>query len=234
MNCLLEALAGAYLTVRARLVSEPVEVEVYSAQDNLESCRRTMEGREGEYLEEARKLGAAALAQKRAGNQAGARARVLERRRVVRRLEKLRNGLALVDSQLEAIRSSELDREIMLTLRASTSAMKKAGIGVALQDAEQVMGELDSTIRDTQELNSVLAGPLAGSEEDLELDEELAWLEETPLLDPGAAFVPDRPAPCGLGVQPEGRDAEPVHGLPLPSLDGAGADEGGRMAEEGV
>ena len=199
----------------------------------MQRCRRTMEGREREYLEEARKLGAAALAQKRAGNQAGARARVLERRRVVRRLEKLRNGLALVDSQLEAIRSSELDREIMLTLRASTSAMKKAGIGVALQDAEQVMGELDSTIRDTQELNSVLAGPLAGAEEDLELDEELAWLEETPLLDPGAAFVPDRPAPCGLGVQPEGRDAEPVHGLPLPSLDGAGADEGGRMAEEG-
>ena len=135
----------------------------------------------------------AALNLKRAGNQAGARARVVERRRVVRRLDKLRHGLALVDSQLEAIRSSELDREIMLTLRASTTAMKKAGIGVALQDAEQVMGEIDNTIRDTQELTSVLAAPLPGIEEDLELDEELAWLEETPLLDPGAAFVPERP-----------------------------------------
>jgi hypothetical protein len=193
MNCLLEAVAGAYLTVRARLMSEPVEAEVYSAQDNLEHCRRTMEAREHEYLEEARKLGVAALNLKRAGNQAGARARVVERRRVVRRLEKLRHGLALVDSQLEAIRSSELDREIMLTLRASTTAMKKAGIGVALQDAEQVMGEIDNTIRDTQELTSVLAAPLPGIEEDLELDEELAWLEETPLLDPGAAFVPERP-----------------------------------------
>ena len=127
-----------------------------------------------------------------------------------------------------------LFRSIMLTLWASTSAMKTAGIGVALQDAEQVMGEFDNTIHDTQELNSVLAGPLAGAEEDLELDEELAWLEETPLPDPGAAFVPDRPAPRGLGEQPEGRDAEPGHGLPLPSLGGAGADQGGRMAEEGA
>lgn len=203
MNCLLEAVAGAYLTLRARLVSEPVEAEVYSAQDNLEHCRRTMEGREQEYLEEARKLGVAALNLKRAGNQAGARARVLERRRVVRRLEKLRHGLALVDSQLEAIRSSELDREIMLTLRASTTAMKKAGIGVALQDAEQVMGEIDNTIRDTQELTSVLAAPLPGIEEDLELDEELAWLEETPLLDPGAAFVPERPAPRAIEQESE-------------------------------
>ena len=50
MNCLLEAVAGAYLTVRARLMSEPVEAEVYSAQDNLEHCRRTMEAREHEYL----------------------------------------------------------------------------------------------------------------------------------------------------------------------------------------
>lgn len=197
MNCLLEAVAGAYLTVRARLMADPVEEEVYSAQDNLENCRRTMESREREYLEESRKLGTAALAAKRAGNQSSARARILERRRVVRRLEKLRNGLALVDSQLEAIRSSELDREIMLTLKASTSAMKKAGISVTAQDAEDVMKEIDDTLNETQELTSVLAAPIAYAEEDQELDAELEWLEETPLIDPGRAYpAPERPVPA--------------------------------------
>ena len=194
MNCLLEAVAGAYLTVRARLMADPVEEEVYSAQDRLESCRRTMEGREREYLEESRKLGQAALAMKKAGNFTAARARILDRRRVVRRIEKLRHGLLLVDSQLEAIRTSELDKEIMLTLRASTSAMKKAGIGVQIEEAERVMTDLDDTMNRTQDLTSVLSAPLAYAEEDEELDAELDWLEETPLLDPGMAFAVERPA----------------------------------------
>jgi hypothetical protein len=204
MNCLLEAVAGAYLTVRARLMADPVEEEVYSAADSLESCRRTMEGREREYLEESRKLGAAALAMKKAGNFTAARARILDRRRVVKRIEKLRHGLLLVDSQLEAIRTSELDKEIMLTLRASTSAMKKAGIGVQIEEAERVMTDLDDTMNRTQDLTSVLSGPLAYAEEDAELDAELEWLEETPLLDPGTAFAVERPAgPAVPAPQPQ-------------------------------
>jgi len=209
MNCLLEAVAGAYLTVRARLMADPVEEEVYSAHDSLENCRRTMEAREREYLGESRKLGEAALAMKRAGNFTAARARILDRRRVVRRIEKLRHGLLLVDSQLEAIRTSELDREIMLTLRASTSALKKAGIGVKVEDAEQVMTELDQTLNNTQDLTTVLSTPLAYAEEDAELDAELDWLEETPLLDPGMPFVVERadaPVPAApAAVRPEAR-----------------------------
>jgi hypothetical protein len=209
MNCLLEAVAGAYLTVRARLMADPVEEEVYSAQDSLEGCWRDMEAREREYVEESRKLGAAALAAKRAGNYSAARARILERRRVVRRIEKLRHGLLLVDSQLEAIRTSELDKQIMLTLRASTSAMKKAGIGVKIEDAESVMTELDNTIKDTQDLTSVLSAPLAYAEEDAELDAELEWLEETPLLDPGAAFVGDKPRAPTVPDRPGAPDVVP-------------------------
>ena len=217
MNCLLEAVAGAYLTLRARLMADPVEEEVYSAQDSLEGCRRDMEAREREYVEEARKLGAAALAAKRAGNYTAARARILERRRVVKRIEKLRHGLLLVDSQLEAIRTSELDKQIMLTLRASTSAMKKAGIGVKIEDAESVMTDLDNTIKDTQDLTSVLAAPLAYTdEEDVELDAEREWLEETPLLDPGAAFVAEKPRAPGVPERPAVPDVVPEDLAPVP------------------
>jgi Snf7 len=225
MNCLLEAVAGAYLTVRARLMADPVEEEVYSAQDSLENCRRTMEVREREYVEESRQLGAAALAMKRAGNFSAARARVLDRRRVVKRIEKLRHGLVLVDSQLEAIRTTELDREIMLTLRASTLAMKKAGIGVKVQDAEQVMTELDETLNQTHDLTTVLSTPLAYAEEDQELDAELEWLEETPLLDPGMAFAVERPpnlapaAPEASGDAP--RALGPVREEPGEELEAA-------------
>jgi|GEM_PF-5303729 hypothetical protein len=35
MNCVLEAVAGAYLAVRGRIMPEPIESEVYSAQAKL-------------------------------------------------------------------------------------------------------------------------------------------------------------------------------------------------------
>lgn len=212
MNCLLEALAGVYLTARARLMADPVEEEVYSAHDNLEKCRRTMEGRELEYLEESRKLAGAALACRGAGNMAGSRARILDRRRVIKRLEKLRGGMALVDAQLDAIRSNELDREIIMTLKASSSAMKKAGIGAEALNVEQVMGELDDTLRDTQEITQALSAPLVYGDEDLELDEELEWLEETPLLDPGMAYVP-RVAPAAPAPRVAIHAPDPEHAI---------------------
>ena len=205
---MLEALAGAYLTLRARLLPQPVEAEVYSAQDGLESCRKSMELRELEYLEEARKLGAAALAAKRAGNRVLARTKVLERRRVAKRLDKLRSGLSLVDAQIEAIRMSELDREIMESLRASTSAMKKAGIGAAIKDAEQLLGEMDDQLKDTHDLTSVLAGPRGPVEdEDSEVDLELEWLE--PLEDAGQVFV-RTPQPAILTPMPPIQEHEPA------------------------
>jgi len=184
MNCLLEAVAGAYLAVRARLATEPIEEEVYSAQDGLEVCKKNMEVRERELTSESRKLGEAALACKRQGDQGAARARVVERRRAIKRLEKLRSGMVLIDSQIDAIKMSELDKEIMLTLRQSTSAMKKAGIGVAIQEAEKMMGELGDHMDEMQNINEVLAMPVGGEEDDL--DEELSWLEESPML-------PDKP-----------------------------------------
>jgi hypothetical protein len=240
MNCLLEAVAGAYLTVRGRLIPDPVDEEVYSAQarspwldwllepaltdfclqDGLEGSRRAMEARERELVEEVRRLGEQALACKRAGDvvraraccalcvlqlrntsgQGAARTRVLERRRGLKRLDKLRNGIGLVDSQLDAIKTSELDKEIMLTLKASTTAMKKAGIGVAVEEAETMMGELDGHIRDVQDVTRALAQPMLSDLDDPDaLDAELDWLEETPLLERDAP----RPLPRKLPTVPE-------------------------------
>ena len=110
-----------------------------------------------------------------------ARSKVQERRRVQKRLERLRHGLDLVDTQLDAIKTSELDKEIMLTLKASTSAMRKAGITLGVQEVENVMSELDEQMREVQDITEVLANPattgmLSGTEE-ADLDAELDLLE---------------------------------------------------------
>lgn len=169
-------------------MTEPPEEEVMSAQDGLEQCRRNMEGRERELQGITVRLASEALAKRKQGDALMARSKLMERRRVMKRLERLRQGLELVDTQLDAIKSSELDKEIMLTLKASTNAMRKAGINLGIQEVENVMSELDEQMREAQDVTSVLSNPLilTGQQagvgglqlEDADLDAELDLLEE--------------------------------------------------------
>lgn len=178
MNCLLEAAASIWLGARRRVMTEPAEEEVVTAQEGLEQCRRNMESREREMLAVVNRLSEEALCKKRSGDTLAARNRLLERRRVQKRLERLRHGLNLVDTQLDAIKTSELDKEITMTLKASTVAMRKAGITVGVQEVESVMNELEGQMREVQDITEALANPLAssGTEED-DLDAELELLE---------------------------------------------------------
>lgn len=188
MNCLLEAMATVWMAARRQVVTEPVEEEVVSAHESLEQCRRNMEARERELQWHIERLGSEAVAKKREGDIPQARARLQERRRCAKRLERLRHGLELVDNQIDAIKTSELDKEIMLTLKASTSAMRKAGITLGVQEVENVMTEIDEQMREVQDITDVLSNPLlcqtgagggqmgAGAE-DPDLDAELELLE---------------------------------------------------------
>lgn len=186
MNCLLEAVASMWLGVRRRVVTEQPEEEVVTAQDGLEQCKRNMESREREHLVVVARLTEEALAKKRAGDVIAARGKLQERRRVQKRLERLRHGLDLVDAQLDAIKTSELDKEIMLTLKASTSAMRKAGITIGVQEVETVMSELDEQMREAQDITEVLANPLNPPVEDADLDAELELLEAVSTERPSA------------------------------------------------
>ena len=215
MNCLLEAAASVWLGGRRRVMTEPPEEDVMSAQDGLEQCRRNMEGRERELQEVTTRLAAEALAKRKQGDSLMARSKLMERRRVMKRLERLRQGLELVDTQLDAIKSSELDKEIMLTLKASTNAMRKAGINLGIQEVENVMSELDEQMREAHDVTSVLSNPLimlsgqqggmmgGGAQlEDAELDAELDLLEQSSGAHP--------PTPRQAGSQPDASQTEPA------------------------
>jgi hypothetical protein len=201
MNCLLEMVAGMWMHARRQVVTEPPDEEVVTAQDGLEQCRRNMEAREREFQVIIARLNEEALAKKREGDIPAARAKLVERRRCSKRLERLRHGLDLVDNQLDAIKTSELDKEIMLTLKASTAAMRKAGINLGVEEVETVMSELDEQMREVQDITSVLSAPLqdaATSAEEAELDAELGLLEAVmavppvSLVAPSNTIAPDR------------------------------------------
>lgn len=204
MNCFLESMASVWLMARRRLIPEPIEEEVMTAQDGLEQCRKNMEEREIELKDLVSKLGQEVILKKRCNDIASAKSKLLERKRAQKRLDRLRNGIELVDSQLDAIRTSELDKEIMLTLKASTNAMRKAGIGVAVQDIENVMTELDEHIREVQDVTSALSNPLNGNDmADMDLEAEINMLmseEESPERHVETPSKPRKPAKDSLSA----------------------------------
>ena len=81
----------------------------------------------------------------------------------------------------------------MLTLKASTAAMRKAGINLGVQEVESVMSELDEQMREVQDITSVLSTPMiavAGTTaEEADLDAELDLLEAV-IANPDAPVAP--------------------------------------------
>lgn len=175
MDCFLETIASVWmLSVRA----PPVEMEEVGIHDNLEGCRESLESREADLSEGCRRLGREALKRKQAGDMLGAKNKMMERRRALKRLEKLRSSLALVDAQMDALRTTELDKELMQTLLASNAALKRAGVGKGVKEAGELMSELDEQLRESGELTSVLACGLQDVDGDFDLDEEFELLEQ--------------------------------------------------------
>ena len=176
MNCLLETIASVWLLSRRAVgIRAPVSEDDESVREGLIGCRMSLEAREAELVEGCRRLGREALKRRQQGDPAGARLKLLERRRVAKRLDKLRNSLVLVDAQMDALQSTELDRELLQTLVASSNALKKAGVGTGVREAEAVMSELDEQMRESGELTSVLSGSLA-EDVDFDVEEELNLL----------------------------------------------------------
>lgn len=209
MNCFLETIASVWLLSLRQVYGSVPADEDTCVQEGLESCRANLEQREADLAEAVRRMGKEALRKRHLGDLAGARSKLLERRRGLKRLDKLRSSLTLVDAQLDALRTTELDKELMQTLLASSAALKKAGVGKGVKEAEQVMSELDEQLRESSELTSVLAGAL-NDEGDLDLEEEFEALEQdrelAPLLKPLPAQPQARPETVNRVEEP----AEPM------------------------
>jgi len=175
MNCFLETVASVWM-LSLKQVYSAVPTEDTCVQEGLESCRASLEQRGVDLAEAVKRMGSEALRRRQLGDLTGAKAKLIERKRGLKRLDKLRSSLTLVDSQLEALRTTELDKELMQTLIASSAALKKAGVGKGVKEAEQVMSELDEQLRESGELTSVLAGSL-NDDYDIDIDEEFEALE---------------------------------------------------------
>ena len=182
MDCLFEGVAGLYLYVRGRVLPAVEGSDMEEACVHLESCKATLLAKERELAAQLESLGREALSRKRVGDKVAAKRLVMDRRRISEKVQRTQSCLSVVDKQLDALQSRELDKELLKSLQLSNQAMKKIGIQGETEEAEKVMGELDDQIAHSAELTNVLATPLDSDQVDsdtlaFDLDTELQLLE---------------------------------------------------------
>jgi hypothetical protein len=175
MDCFLETAASMWLMTRKAVGMATPNPSDENVQESLEECRVSLEEQAAEMAQDCRWIGMEALKKRKAGDSVGALNMLKERRRKLRRLEKLRNNITLVVGQIEALESMDLDKKLMRTLQVSSAALKQAGVGTGVKDAEEVMSQLDEQMRQSSELTSVLSGPI-NDDLDFDVDEEFEEL----------------------------------------------------------
>ena len=196
MDCFLETAASMWLLTRKAVGMSSASSSDENVQESLEECRVSLEEQAAEMAQVCRWIGLEALKKRKGGDSVGALNMLKERRRKLRRLEKLRNNLTLVVGQIEALESMDLDKKLMRTLQVSSVALKQAGVGTGVKDAEEVMSQLDEQMRQSSELTSVLSGPL-NDDMDFDVDEELEeFLRDAgPVKAPGTVNSTMNPLP---------------------------------------
>ena len=165
--------------------------ELGDALLHLESCKATLYAKEREHNTQLETLAREALYRRKLGDVATARRLLMDRRRVSEKAQRVQACLVLVEKQLDALQSRELDKELLASLRLSSSAMKKAGLAGETEDAEKVMGELDDQIAQSAELTQVLSTPL---ETGLPTTDTLAFDLDTELGLLETEYVTEAPA----------------------------------------
>jgi hypothetical protein len=143
---------------------------------DLQSMEESLEGQISTVLKEA-------ALRKGKGDLAGAKKKLIERRGLQQRLERLRGSQAVINMHLETLRGAELNKSLISTLRASSDAMRRLAPDKDMRDIEDVMFDLEGEMKKAREMNDVLAKPLDSEDMDFHTDTELQQEMDELLMD---------------------------------------------------
>ena len=179
MNCLLESVAGVYIGLQQRLSIKGAEDPLQKAREELEICKWQLHERAEQLQSTATVLCQDALTKKRLGHVPQALQKFQEYKRCKEKLAKVTHGINLLNHQLDLLMTNDLDKQIMYSLKKSTSAMRAAGIETNAQEADHVMVDLEEQLRESENFTSILTSPLTTEVMDEDaLEKELTALWE--------------------------------------------------------
>ena len=178
MNCLLESVATLYIGLHQRLFIKSTDDPLKKAQEDLEACKWQLEERSRRLTITASGLCQEAVARQRQGQTQPALLKFQEYKRCQTHLDKIVHGIQLINQQLDVLQSNGVDKQIMLSLRQSSQAMRAAGIESAAGEADRVMVDLEEQLRDASAFTSILTAPLDTTDDPADLESELTALLE--------------------------------------------------------
>lgn len=141
-------------------------------QKELFSCQKQLSSRESELQEKVYSLEKEALARKQVKDIAGAKKRLIERRRVQAQLEKLQNSMATIELHRNTIEGSVLDRAVLETLRASGDALKQMGASTGgIRAVEEIVADVEAQMENAAEITKIIStGSVSGMVNSMALD----------------------------------------------------------------
>jgi Snf7 len=138
-GCLLDLLAPVWVLLYHSMASKSSDdlddrTRLSMAVSDLNQCAGRLSDRELELRSRVDALREQALHLKQKGNIPDAKRKLLESRRVSVQLGNVQTNMRLIETQLESIESSQMDRSILTTLKATNQTLKKLGFtGAGLQ-----------------------------------------------------------------------------------------------------
>lgn len=149
---------------------------VMEAEDQLERLLQQLERREDILHDTHDKCrGEVLLLRKDKGR---CRAKLAEYKRMGAQLERLVSYKEIILRQMDAIKNTELNKSLITTLQESSKTLKALGVLDGIQQAEEVVHDVETSMAQAVEITTLLGTPMVGgfdvAEEDLE--QELAAL----------------------------------------------------------
>lgn len=188
MNCILESVAGIYIGIQQKLFITAVDDPLQKAQEDLEVCKWQLQERADQLQVTTTALCKEALEKRRMGQVQPALQKFQEYKRCQTQLTKVTNGINLLNQQLDILHTNDLDKQIMHSLKRSTTAMRAAGIESVAAEADNVMVDLEDQVKGASNLSDILATPFDVIDEST-LERELSAMLQDESMTPQPVVI---------------------------------------------
>lgn len=184
-NCILDLVAELWVPVFHRLVKDSKVVqgdEVYmrsmNAQAKIGGAIEALRKRESQLDEKDAALTLEAGKKKSLGDLAGARRRLLDRRRVREELARIDTGVRVLQVQVDALEGTEVTKTVADALKVAVQAMGRDVSNESLQAITDVVEDADKAVSDVEEINRLMARSMnsMGTDDGWDVDRELEEL----------------------------------------------------------
>lgn len=164
MQCVTDAVAGWWVPVwtammvdKRTIETQNNEIRLSLVHQDLHASKHSLDQQEATITQQIEELSREAYRRKTKADIQGAKRVLMKRRNMGIQLNRLQNTMMLIESHINVLESAELDRSILDTLRASGDALKKLGVEIGLEKAEDIVSDVQEQVQTAQEITRVIA-----------------------------------------------------------------------------